>query len=616
MNFAVTTGPLLATLVVWSEQVFVLTTAAALAALVLTHAKARLRMWQGLLVVLLLLPAIEPWKQPPMEVSLVAANGGVSVAAPVVRLPRARWQPEYWLWAIAAGAALRLLWVAAGFLRLRRYRQQAKLFFEPPLPFTSDAVSWYASDSVPGPVTYGWRRPVILLPARVLALPAELREAVECHELIHVRRGDWLFVLAEALVRSLLWFHPAIWFVLSRIQLAREQVVDREAVDLLQNRESYLDALVAVAGHKLHPDLAPAPLFLRKRHLAARVAAVLREVEMSRSRIAAALAAACSAVSLAACAAIWMFPFVGQAQTSPDGPGITVNAGAALLHRSPVYAPAGSTAGGMVTVDATLDAKGEVSDARVLSGPEELRKGTLASVLQWHYQPGPSHAQITLQFAGGSPAPAPVVTVVPRRALQSPPPQAGTIKSIQFLGVSAEAEQELRQQLQVREGDVVNQADLLKLSGVVSAFDNHLGFEYSMAPVAGGATSEWNILVRVKPFAVLAPPPPPPPQAATGAPPSGTIQVSPAVQNQKLISHVTPEYPPIAKSARIQGTVTLQATIGLDGTMQKVQVLNASSPLLVRSALDAVKQWVYSPTLLNGNPVAVVTKIDVNFTLQ
>jgi protein TonB len=610
---------LVPTLVAWIEQVCILTAAAALAALALTNSKARLRMWQGLLVMLLLLPAIEPWNTPPMEVDSVAVGAGVTLDASVAAIPRVHWRPEYWMWAITAGAALRLLWVAAGFMRLRRYRQQASPLAEPPLPFTSDAASWYASDSVPGPVTYGWRRPVILLPARVLALPAELREAIECHELIHVRRGDWLFVLAEALVRSLLWFHPAIWFVLSRIQLAREQVVDREAVDLLQNRESYLNALVAVAGHKLYPDLAPAPLFLRKRHLAARVAAVVREVNMSRSRIVAGVAAVSSATLLAACAAMWMFPFVSQAQTAPDGPGITVNAGATLQHRAPVHAPAGSTAGGTVIVDATLDAKGEVSDARVLSGPEELRKESLASVLQWHYQPGPTRAQITIQFAGATAAAAKSVESVggggrsgaPPRPPQSLPPLEGTIKSIQFLGTSAEAEQELRQKLQVREGDVVDQTELLRLGDVVSAFDSHLVLTHTTGGVQGAP--EYHLQVRAPGAMVVGAAPA---AVAADAPlPTGAQRVSSSVMAQRLVSHPTPIYPPIAKSARVQGTVTLQATIGTDGSVQNLQLLSAGSPLLVQSAMDAVKQWVYSPTLLNGNPVTVVTTIDVNFTL-
>ena len=173
----------------------VLTAAGALAALTLSHPKARLWMWQGLLLVLLLLPAIEPWNSPPVQAEPSALSAvNVIGTSPVIPPSRFQWRPEDWLWVIAAGAALRLMWVAAGFLRLRRYRMQAQPLAEPPLPFTSDAARWYASDSVPGPVTYGWRRPVILLPARVLELPADLREAIECHELIHVRRGDWLLV--------------------------------------------------------------------------------------------------------------------------------------------------------------------------------------------------------------------------------------------------------------------------------------------------------------------------------------------------------------------------------------------------------------------------------------
>jgi protein TonB len=79
---------------------------------------------------------------------------------------------------------------------------------------------------------------------------------------------------------------------------------------------------------------------------------------------------------------------------------------------------------------------------------------------------------------------------------------------------------------------------------------------------------------------------------------------------------VVPTYPPIAKQARIQGQVLLQATIGKDGTVQQLKMVSATSPLLVQNALDAVKQWVYQPTLLNNEPVDVITEITVNFTLQ
>ena len=92
-------------------------------------------------------------------------------------------------------------------------------------------------------------------------------------------------------------------------------------------------------------------------------------------------------------------------------------------------------------------------------------------------------------------------------------------------------------------------------------------------------------------------------------------RVGGAVQAAKLIHQVRPAYPPLAKQARIQGTVRLQAVIARDGSIQNL-VLASGHPLLVPSAMEAVRQWRYSPTTLNGETVEVLTQIDVNFTLQ
>jgi len=107
------------------------------------------------------------------------------------------------------------------------------------------------------------------------------------------------------------------------------------------------------------------------------------------------------------------------------------------------------------------------------------------------------------------------------------------------------------------------------------------------------------------------PPPPPPPKAATPR----RIRVGGQVEQAKLIFNPKPEYPPLAKMARIQGTVRLEAIISKDGTIQDLKVLSGH-PLLVKAALDAVQRWRYQPTLLNSEPVEVVTEIDCNFTLQ
>ncbi len=93
------------------------------------------------------------------------------------------------------------------------------------------------------------------------------------------------------------------------------------------------------------------------------------------------------------------------------------------------------------------------------------------------------------------------------------------------------------------------------------------------------------------------------------------VRVSAGVQQGNLISQLKPTYPAIAKSARIQGAVVLQAEISKQGTIENLRVISGH-PMLVQSALDAVKQWRYKPYLLNGEPVPVETTITVNFTLS
>jgi periplasmic protein TonB len=108
-----------------------------------------------------------------------------------------------------------------------------------------------------------------------------------------------------------------------------------------------------------------------------------------------------------------------------------------------------------------------------------------------------------------------------------------------------------------------------------------------------------------------APPPPPPPKKEVK---QGPLVVGGRVQAAKLIRQPQPVYPQIARQARISGTVELAAIIGEDGHIQQLTVVSGH-PLLRQAALDAVKQWVYQPTLLNEQPVKVSTTIDVIFSL-
>ena len=215
-----------------------------------------------------------------------------------------------------------------------------------------------------------------------------MQDAILCHEILHVRRRDWLFTLVEELVRSVFWFHPAIWWLLGEIGLAREQVVDRQVVELTRSRDEYLDALLAIAGAKPRLDLAPAPLFLRKRHLKQRVVSIMKEVRMSKTRSISSLAAGLGILALACWFVTATFPLAAAPQTVADGPGVTVDTGGAVMHRAAIVYPDAARAKrvqGVVTVEATVDSSGNVVDTRVLSGPVELRRAAQQSVLNWHF---------------------------------------------------------------------------------------------------------------------------------------------------------------------------------------------------------------------------------------
>jgi protein TonB len=82
-----------------------------------------------------------------------------------------------------------------------------------------------------------------------------------------------------------------------------------------------------------------------------------------------------------------------------------------------------------------------------------------------------------------------------------------------------------------------------------------------------------------------------------------------------LIYQVQPAYPPLAKQTRTQGVVLLEAVIDRDGSIQSLRVISGH-PLLTGAAVEAVKQWRYRPTLLNGEPIEVITTVTVTFTLR
>lgn len=584
----------------YSEQIAILiAVAAVLAAALKLTAPSRLHCFQLLLACSLALPFVQPWRVPLVKSAVTVSTTLLSDLAGAAAAP-AQWRPsaaEVLAGIIAAGTLVRLALIGLGMLRLRRYVENAR-FVPTAFPIEKERTRvWpdvFLSDELKGPVTFGLFRPTILVPSRWMD-----NETIAYHELLHVRRRDWAFTIVEEFVRALLWFHPAVWWLIGQIQLAREEVVDRNVVQLMQSRERYLDTLLAIAEAKAGLDLAPAPLFLKKRHLRQRVAALLKEVNMSRVRITSSLAGFAAILAVAGWMATRSFPLQAAPQTVKDSPGVTVQQDETkLLHRAPVRYPQEARDKGIqgtVIVEITLDQKGEVSDAQVLTGPQELRKAALESVLQWHYDKEmglPAKAQVAIDF------------VLPERsgsAIKSVPVPLPTnpsvVNQIDLGRVPQPLRDKVAARLSIHVGEQVSASDIAALRGTLAAVDEHLHLFVRQSP-------DGTVNVAIS-FNEASPEPLTPER----------IRVGGNVQAINLINKVTPVYPPLAKQARVQGTVRFTAFIGKDGHIENLELVSGH-PLLVGVAQDAVKQWVYRPTLLNGNPVEVVTQIDVNFTLS
>lgn len=587
----------LGNLAAWSAQAAALIAAGSMAAWGFRVRAPRIRLayWQVLLAICLLLPAVEPWRRAAdssIEFTTAAARPVSPGRAPAYLPP---WRQAL-LFVLASGCAGRALWLAVGFGRLRRWRREARVLspLPPRLDLMRAAIAPHAefrlSPSLSSPVTFGLLRPVVVLPSRFAELPADIQEAIVCHELLHVRRRDWIVTLAEQAIRAALWFHPAIWWLIGQAQLAREQTVDGEVVALTGNREQYLNALLAMAGNRPALDLAPAALFLRKRHLKNRVALLLKEATMSKRTLISFCAASCGVLLAAGWLAFHTFPL--QAAPVPQD-----QESGKLLHSvAPKYPQAAREKHieGAVVLEVHIDAEGHVSDAKVLSGPEELRAAALEAILQWHYNPQsmtlPTVTQVTMNFKlppEGAPA------VPPESYLEG---KRVTLQNITVEGLTASARDELLQRLPVHQGDILDADGMRATLASALAFDEHLRVALLLNP-----SDENSGSLRIS----LAPP---------GAPAAAKIRVGRNVQQAKLLSQVRPVYPPEAKAAGIEGLVRLEATLGKDGKVENLQVLSGD-PVLAAAALDAVRQWQYQTTLLNGDPVEVVTEIDVNFTL-
>jgi TonB family protein len=314
-----------------------------------------------------------------------------------------RWALPVWSLGVLL-FSLRLVWASRQISVLRRLAKPAE---EPLLAVVGGLrrrmqltrpVRVLISTVADCPSVIGWFRPVVLLPtATVLGLTPQQLEAVLAHELAHILRYDYLVNMLQTVAETLLFYHPAVWWASARIRQERELCCDDLAVASCGDALCYARALTKL--ERLRATAPALALGSTGGSLLQRIQRLTGDAGWQRgpSKLPGILALSLGLI----CLALNMQWARGQQPEAaspvaaaeendgPDDAGVRVDLrGSSVVHRDGVDYPGPAIEKGVkgtVVVEATLDADGAVSDARVVSGPPELRKAALESVLQWHF---------------------------------------------------------------------------------------------------------------------------------------------------------------------------------------------------------------------------------------
>ena len=297
--------------------------------------------WRLVLVTCLALPVLQPWRSSAIDPSVarmeeldaelptgLGAASTLSASSPVLARVsthiRANWRSYVGMF-LAIGAILRLAWLLIGIHGLQRLRRSGERApnddeYDELAALIEAGAEIRRVPRLGQPVTFGVLKPAVLLPASFSALPAGVQRAVLAHELWHVRRRDWAWVLVEEGICALFWFNPAMWWLVSRVQSSREEVVDELTVQLTNARKTYMEALLAFADQ---PTLYPATPFARRRHLFHRMVLISTEAAMSSRRIIGSSVAMAAVLLATGLYASSRFPLKAEATLLVSSPGQT-----------------------------------------------------------------------------------------------------------------------------------------------------------------------------------------------------------------------------------------------------------------------------------------------------
>jgi TonB family protein len=656
----------LGNLVQWNLQVALIVAAAAALVRVLDVSAPSIRyaLWRIVLFACLALPLVQPWRAPasnvsqPVEIAIPAptdqpsldgATGRASLLAGVSRHWRRSWH-TYVTGVVVAGITLRLLWLLMGIVRLQRLRRVGRMGATTTSSYGELTALIEAGaeirhvDRLGQPVTFGVLRPAVLLPASFDSMPEGVQRAVLAHELWHVRRRDWAWVLFEEAVRAAFWYNPAMSWLLSRVQSSREEVVDELTVQVTNARKTYLEALLAFADQ---PTLFPASPFARRRHLFHRMLLISREAAMSSRRI---VASAASTVAVLLATGVYgssLFPLkaapaavaaapantAGQ-QTPPRdrrpgeaGPETArerelkqlIETGQAKSAQYFELARLQEARGAMVEAESTLvQAESAFVAATRASEP---RRDALQTLAAFYNRQG--------QFDKT------IATLEDLAAMTPGDPQGYQLVAVYYWEKAFKDLRlnDARKRAYIESGiDATDRAlaindsyvDALTYKNILlrmkANMETDAASRQALIAEADALRSRAIELQKSQPkpnhaFSPLPgqapPPPPPPPPLPDGLTP---VRIGGHIKPPVKVRDVKPVYPPVALESRVQGVVIIEIVVDTAGFVSDGKILRGQ-PLLDEAALDAVRQWQFQPTVLNGVPVPVIMTVTVNFTL-
>ena len=613
--------------------------------------------WRVVLVTSLALPVIQPWQAPDARVAEISVRTADEPAQPLraaglpggpavpVPPPSAGPQlPSLVAAILIAGTLLRLAWMSAGLVRLRRLRRTgvraapagAPDFFQ---ALTDEGAEVRHVALLRQPVTFGVARPVVLLPAAMPTMSPGVQRAVLAHELWHVRRRDWLWSLGEEILCAALWFNPAIWYLVARVQSTREEVVDELSILSTNSRRSYLEALLAFADE---PAVYPAAPFIRRRQLFTRMLLISKEAVMSSRRIVASSAGMAGVLVLTGWYSALAFPLTADAVAEAA---VAADAQSQAQPRDPrPGTPRPATSREQELRAATAAAPSNVKNWLELAKLQENRgatddaEATLKSAMN-----ATSHTDEVVnslaRFYGRTGQFDKAVGVLEDIAARNP----GDASAQQLVATYYWEKAQKDHRLTPAE-------TLMYIDSGIAASDRAIALDSEYVE----ALTYKNILLRMKgnletnparkqqlyaeadalrnkamslaksrppraprPGEPAPPPPPPPPTPPERYQVDGqvAVRIGGEIKTPKKLRDVRPVYPEEAQAARVSGMVIVEAVIDTHGMVRSTSVLR-SIPLLDQAALDAVQQWQFTPTLVDGAPVPVIMTVTVNFTLQ